>query len=237
MTGNGSDRGRGINRRQALTALGTAVAGTGLATGVASASDLRQVNFCGCSEVCFTGGDPSDYYVWIGYRDCGAWAYNRVIARLENGEGGQCYTVSEGESALGLDDDAEAKIIGISDFDSPRRYVGNPTACAEKPLQTFVEDPPPYFNGFINNTSANGLSLEYGRFRNTKIVRGRCDPTTDQNPVGGNSGNSGNSNSGNSGNGNSGNSNSGNSGNGNSGNSNSGTGNFHNHNNGKNPKP
>lgn len=174
MKGNDTRRGRGINRRQTLATLGTAVVGTGLFTGIASASDLRQVNFCGCSQVCFTGGDPSNYLVWVGYRADDAWTYERVTVRLADGDDGTCYTVEEAEDDLDLDDAAEAKLIAVSDFASPSRYVGNPGTCAAKPLDAFVAEPPSIFNGFINDTGDDELSLAYGTFRNTEVVHGGC---------------------------------------------------------------
>jgi len=164
-----------IDRRTALSAIATSVAGAALVPGSAAASDFSRVKFCDCTKVCFTGGDPSDYRVWVAYRDDSGWTYEKVTVFLPDGQGTLCYTVREAERDLGLTRADDAKLIAVSDFSKQKqRYVGNPFACGAEPLGAFVNDPPTDipspFNGFINDTGTDELDLSDGTYRGTEVV-------------------------------------------------------------------
>ena len=183
----------GMTRRTMLKATAATTAGAALFSGSAAASTLRQVNFCGCSQLCIIGADPSDYLIWVGYYEDDEWTYAKVTKNLPEGDpkqdGGFCYTVEEAEGELDLDSDNEAKLIAVSDFDG--NWVGNPTTCAQKPLEVFVASPPdmsgvPTFSDFINNTGTAPKDLQFGMYGSIDVVRGRCGTPGKDDPSKGN---------------------------------------------------
>lgn len=131
----------GFKRRTVLKTAATAAVAAGAFSGVASATNPGQINFCGCSQVCLereeTGGTFDVVLAREDDSDDG-WEFDFVERPMEGrgrGRRGFCYEI---------DEDSEWKIISVRAHNSspcggrdPFYHYCNPGQCAQKALAAY----------------------------------------------------------------------------------------------------
>lgn len=138
----GSESGNPVSRRRVMKAGAVSAVGVGLFSGVASATNPKQINFCGCSQVCVDRDDETDggtFRVIRAYEEEGEWVFETTAFAPDDSDeedNSFCFDV-EGT-------DPEEKIIGVKkgslepvglEEDENELYVyGNPNQCAQKAL-------------------------------------------------------------------------------------------------------
>ncbi|MEF8863416.1 MAG: hypothetical protein V5A40_16930 [Haloarculaceae archaeon] len=92
----------GVERRTVLKSAAVAAVGAGAFAGVASATDPKQINFCGCSQVCLERGETGGTFDVVLAREEGeGWEFEFVEQPVDE-DGGKdfdgdfCYEVGEG---------------------------------------------------------------------------------------------------------------------------------------------
>lgn len=131
-----------VSRRNVLKAGAATAAGAGVFSGIAAATNPKQINFCGCSQVCVERDYETDggtFYVIRAYEEDGEWVFTTKKFAPSDSDyehNSFCFDV-EGT-------DPEEKIIGVKkgtlksslNPDKPlNRYIyGNPNQCAQKAL-------------------------------------------------------------------------------------------------------
>ena len=185
-----------VSRRNVLKAGAVTAVGVGLFAGTAAATNPRQINFCGCTQVCVDRA-PHDEFD----RDVGG--FFQVILAMEDGDGWMFEPV-----VFGDDDDEKFqdfcfeavgdyegyKVIAVRPGNLEEVY-GNPGQCARKALAAYLDE-----TGFTVGNDEDGDGVpEWGTYDDispdtvgnpeVEIVHGQCGqagrtPNRGRNPGG-----------------------------------------------------
>jgi hypothetical protein len=167
----------GVERRTVLKSAAVAAVGAGAFAGVASATNPKQINFCGCSQVCLEREGPEEakggtFDVVLAREDGDGWEFEFVEQppREENGtkdtESDFCYEIEEG---------SDWKVIAVRPHKnddctgSSITLYCNPGRCARNALDAYRE----------GCDVAECVNDGFGTFEDPKggtveILHGRC---------------------------------------------------------------
>lgn len=135
-----TDESFGIDRRTVLKSTAMTAVGAGAFTGVASATDAKRINFCGCSQVCVVNDDGGTFDVVVARESEDGWEIDFVEQPVDE-EGNKlqgedfCYEEEDGEKIIGVRPHGRAYCGGVSET-----LYCNPGRCARKALEWYRND-------------------------------------------------------------------------------------------------
>lgn len=166
----------GFNRRTVLKSAAVAAVGVSAFSGTASATNPKQINFCGCSQVCVAREGPEEekggtFDVVLAREDGDDWEFEFIKEPVD--EDGN--NLSKSDFCYEIEEDSDWKVIAVRPTGSAfcggvsENLYCNPGRCARNALRAYRDA----------CDRADCVTDGFGTFPDPKggevtIVQGRC---------------------------------------------------------------